>query len=67
MSAPEVKRSPAEVFNPEKAENDRALDMVKLDVEAGLYDGLQRNMKQRHVQMIALAGVSSTQHVHGSF
>lgn len=30
---------------------------VRVDVHTGLYDGVQRNMKQRHIQMIALAGV----------
>ncbi|KAF7325629.1 Amino acid permease/ SLC12A domain-containing protein [Mycena kentingensis (nom. inval.)] len=36
------------------------LDAVKVDVKTGLYDGLQRNMKQRHIQMIALAGTLGT-------
>ncbi|KAJ7485848.1 amino acid permease/ SLC12A domain-containing protein [Mycena latifolia] len=35
-------------------------DAVKIDVHTGLRDGLQRNMKQRHVQMIALAGTLGT-------
>ncbi|KAJ7785219.1 amino acid permease/ SLC12A domain-containing protein [Mycena maculata] len=35
-------------------------DAVKVDVKTGLYDGLQRNMKQRHIQMIALAGTLGT-------
>ncbi|KAJ7719963.1 amino acid permease/ SLC12A domain-containing protein [Mycena metata] len=29
---------------------------IKVDVKTGLYDGVHRRMKQRHVQMIALAG-----------
>jgi amino acid permease len=41
----------------EKDSGDYDVDAVKVDVNTGLYDGLQRNMKQRHVQMIALAGV----------
>ncbi|KAJ6629583.1 amino acid permease/ SLC12A domain-containing protein [Mycena sp. CBHHK59/15] len=32
----------------------------KVDVHTGLYDGVQRNMKQRHIQMIALAGTLGT-------
>ncbi|KAK7040056.1 amino acid permease/ SLC12A domain-containing protein [Favolaschia claudopus] len=36
------------------------VDPVKVDVHTGIYDGLQRNMKQRHVQMIALAGTLGT-------
>nr|GAT55187.1 predicted protein [Mycena chlorophos] len=36
------------------------LDAVKVDVNTGLYDGVQRNMKQRHIQMIALAGTLGT-------
>lgn len=31
-------------------------DDVRLDVHTKLYDGTKRNMKQRHMQMIALAG-----------
>ncbi|KAJ6586260.1 amino acid permease/ SLC12A domain-containing protein, partial [Mycena vulgaris] len=31
-------------------------DSFKIDATTGLYDGVQRNMKQRHIQMIALAG-----------
>ncbi|KAJ7193570.1 amino acid permease/ SLC12A domain-containing protein [Mycena pura] len=42
-----------------RAEYD-GLDAVKVDVNSGLYDGLQRSMKQRHVQMIALAGTLGT-------
>ncbi|KAJ7445221.1 amino acid permease/ SLC12A domain-containing protein [Mycena galericulata] len=45
----------------DKTEVDKdALDAVKVDVNTGLYDGLQRNMKQRHIQMIALAGTLGT-------
>ncbi|CAK5278994.1 unnamed protein product [Mycena citricolor] len=33
---------------------------VKIDVNTGLYDGVQRNMKQRHIQMIAIAGTLGT-------
>ncbi|KAF7343067.1 Amino acid permease/ SLC12A domain-containing protein [Mycena venus] len=36
------------------------VDTFKIDVKTGLYDGLQRNMKQRHIQMIALAGTLGT-------
>lgn len=32
-------------------------DRIKVDVKTSLYDGVHRNMKQRHIQMIALAGV----------
>ncbi|KAJ7765332.1 amino acid permease/ SLC12A domain-containing protein [Mycena metata] len=41
-------------------ERDNDVDAVKVDVNTGLYDGLQRDMKQRHVQMIALAGTLGT-------
>lgn len=58
----------------DKENGDYDVDSIKVDVNTGLYDGLQvavalfscyipdarlpqRNMKQRHVQMIALAGV----------
>ncbi|CAK5263838.1 unnamed protein product [Mycena citricolor] len=33
---------------------------IKVDVHTGLYDGVQRNMKQRHIQMIAIAGTLGT-------
>lgn len=32
-------------------------ETFKIDSTTGLYDGVQRNMKQRHIQMFALAGV----------
>jgi amino acid permease len=32
-------------------------ERIKIDANTGIYDGVQRNMKQRHIQMIALAGV----------
>lgn len=32
-------------------------DRIKIDAHTGVYDGVQRKMKQRHIQMIALAGV----------
>ncbi len=35
---------------------ERESDDVKVDVHTQLYDGVQRKMKQRHMQMIALAG-----------
>ncbi|KAJ7466235.1 amino acid permease/ SLC12A domain-containing protein [Mycena galericulata] len=35
-------------------------DQIKIDVKTGLYDGVHRNMKQRHIQMIALAGTLGT-------
>jgi amino acid transporter len=66
MSASDEKLSshekPAEVVEYEKAAGEKTIgdydeDAVKIDVHTGLYDGLQRNMKQRHIQMIALAGV----------
>ncbi|KAJ6586419.1 amino acid permease/ SLC12A domain-containing protein [Mycena vulgaris] len=44
----------------EKTAGDYDQDAVKIDVHTGLYDGLQRNMKQRHIQMIALAGTLGT-------
>ncbi|KAJ7032384.1 amino acid permease/ SLC12A domain-containing protein [Mycena alexandri] len=44
----------------EKDVVDSDVDAVKVDVNTGLCDGLQRNMKQRHVQMIALAGTLGT-------
>ncbi|KAJ6562656.1 amino acid permease/ SLC12A domain-containing protein [Mycena capillaripes] len=44
----------------DKENGDYDVDAVKVDVKTGLYDGLQRNMKQRHVQMIALAGTLGT-------
>ncbi|KAK6996015.1 amino acid permease/ SLC12A domain-containing protein [Favolaschia claudopus] len=34
--------------------------IYKIDVKTGLYDGVHRNMKQRHIQMIALAGTLGT-------
>lgn len=33
---------------------------VKVDVHTQLYDGVQRKMEQRHMQMIALAGTIGT-------
>ncbi|KAJ7185208.1 amino acid permease/ SLC12A domain-containing protein [Mycena filopes] len=53
---------PAPVEKPtlEKDNVDNDVDAVKFDVNTGLYDGLQRNMKQRHVQMIAFAGTLGT-------
>ncbi|KAJ7625664.1 amino acid permease/ SLC12A domain-containing protein [Roridomyces roridus] len=33
---------------------------ARMDVKTGIYDGVRRNMKQRHVQMIALAGTLGT-------
>ncbi|CAK5279002.1 unnamed protein product [Mycena citricolor] len=33
---------------------------IKVDVHTGLYDGVKRNMKQRHIQMIAIAGTLGT-------
>lgn len=33
---------------------------VKVDVHTQLYDGVQRRMEQRHMQMIALAGTIGT-------
>lgn len=33
---------------------------VKIDVHTHLYDGVQRKMEQRHMQMIALAGTIGT-------
>ncbi|KAJ7983259.1 amino acid permease/ SLC12A domain-containing protein [Mycena polygramma] len=33
---------------------------IRTDVKTGLYDGVQRNMRQRHIQMIALAGALGT-------
>ncbi|KAL7423301.1 hypothetical protein Q5752_002602 [Cryptotrichosporon argae] len=36
------------------------LDDFKVDVHTNLYDGVQRNMEQRHMQMIALAGTLGT-------
>ncbi|WWC88222.1 uncharacterized protein L201_003127 [Kwoniella dendrophila CBS 6074] len=35
-------------------------DDVKVDVHTNLYDGVQRKMEQRHMQMIALAGTLGT-------
>ncbi|WWC68293.1 uncharacterized protein I206_102217 [Kwoniella pini CBS 10737] len=35
-------------------------DDVRVDVHTNLYDGVQRNMEQRHMQMIALAGTLGT-------
>ncbi|KAJ7161845.1 amino acid permease/ SLC12A domain-containing protein [Mycena crocata] len=43
-----------------KTTGDDFVDAVKIDVKTGLYDGLQRNMKERHIQMIALAGTLGT-------
>ncbi|KAJ7193558.1 amino acid permease/ SLC12A domain-containing protein [Mycena pura] len=55
------KKSASSVADQEKLGADYdELDAVKVDVHSGLYDGLQRSMKQRHVQMIALAGTLGT-------
>ncbi|KAJ7846030.1 amino acid permease/ SLC12A domain-containing protein [Mycena olivaceomarginata] len=35
-------------------------DRIKIDAHTGVYDGVQRKMKQRHIQMIALAGTLGT-------
>ncbi|KAJ7907205.1 amino acid permease/ SLC12A domain-containing protein [Mycena leptocephala] len=35
-------------------------ERIKIDANTGIYDGVQRNMKQRHIQMIALAGTLGT-------
>lgn len=35
-------------------------DDTKIDVHTQLYDGVQRRMEQRHMQMLALAGVIGT-------
>ncbi|KAJ7104356.1 amino acid permease/ SLC12A domain-containing protein [Mycena belliarum] len=51
---------PEKVVFDKAGEYDRGEDAVKVDVKTGLYDGLQRNMKQRHIQMIALAGTLGT-------
>nr|XP_018265092.1 uncharacterized protein I303_03275 [Kwoniella dejecticola CBS 10117]OBR87250.1 hypothetical protein I303_03275 [Kwoniella dejecticola CBS 10117] len=37
-----------------------AKDDVRVDVHTNLYDGVQRKMEQRHMQMIALAGTLGT-------
>lgn len=42
----------ADDYDPEKD--------VKVDVHTQLYDGVQRKMEQRHMQMIALAGTIGT-------
>lgn len=61
MSVPSKKIDDSSIAVNVDQEKSRAeydgLDAVKVDVNSGLYDGLQRSMKQRHVQMIALAGV----------
>ncbi|KAJ7141760.1 amino acid permease/ SLC12A domain-containing protein [Mycena crocata] len=47
----------------EKSDYERAAvdeDAIKIDVKTGLYDGVRREMKQRHIQMIALAGTLGT-------
>ncbi|KAF7316516.1 Amino acid permease/ SLC12A domain-containing protein [Mycena indigotica] len=45
---------------PKEERHNSDLDAIKVDVHTGLYDGVQRNMKQRHIQMIALAGTLGT-------
>lgn len=37
-----------------------SVDGIKIDVHTNIKDGLQRQMHQRHVQMIALAGTLGT-------
>ncbi|KAJ6486513.1 amino acid permease/ SLC12A domain-containing protein [Mycena vitilis] len=44
----------------DKENGDYEENRLKVDVKTGLYDGLQRNMKQRHIQMIALTGTLGT-------
>ncbi|KAJ7802994.1 amino acid permease-domain-containing protein [Mycena olivaceomarginata] len=42
-------------------------DRIKIDAHTGVYDGVQRKMKQRHIQMIALAGfIDSAQKTLGT-
>ncbi|KAJ6624231.1 amino acid permease/ SLC12A domain-containing protein [Mycena sp. CBHHK59/15] len=50
----------AAVVDYEKAVDNEEQESFKVDVKTGLYDGVQRNMKQRHIQMIALAGTLGT-------
>ncbi|KAJ6454216.1 amino acid permease/ SLC12A domain-containing protein [Mycena sanguinolenta] len=40
----------------ELEEDNGGPNSIQIDAKTGLQDGLRRNMKQRHVQMIALAG-----------
>lgn len=46
--------------DPEAGDEYDAEKDVKVDVHTQLYDGVQRKMEQRHMQMIALAGTIGT-------
>ncbi|KAJ6544421.1 amino acid permease/ SLC12A domain-containing protein [Mycena capillaripes] len=52
-----IVHTPRNPKNPLRAHDE---NKIKVDVHTGIYDGVQRKMKQRHIQMIALAGVLGT-------